>query len=135
MAIPAQVQIYKENFDPSAKTRKSFRNPRLCISLEAAQISVIGALAQISGRKLSRGAGPSCAFRVTTKEGACFEFVAENESERLVWVTVLEFLAMFPFSCVPEVPKCNPVFRNDLDPSSYNAGITITTTSSYVYLY
>lgn len=122
-AIPAQVQIFKESYDPSSKAhKKTFQAPKLSIGLEAAQVSVIGSLAQLNGRKQSRGSGPSCSFRVTTCEGSCFEFVADNEAERLVWVTVLEFLAMFPYSSVPEVPKCNPVFRKDLDPALYNAG-------------
>lgn len=122
-AIPAQVQIFKENYDPSSKkTRKSFHNPKTSIGLEAAQVSVIGSQSQLSGRKLSKASALSCSFRVTTKEGTCYEFVADNESERLVWVTVLEFLAMFPYSSVPEVPKCNPVFSRDLEPSLYDAG-------------
>ena len=123
-AIPAQVQIFKESYDPSSKARKkSFHAPKLCIGLEYAQISIIGSLSQITSRKSSRRSGAtSCSFRVTTSEGSCYEFVADNEAERVVWVTVLEFLAMFPYSSVPEVPKCNPVFRSDLDPALYHAG-------------
>lgn len=123
-AIPAQVQIFRESYDPSSKARKkTFQAPKQSIGLESAHISVIGSLSQLNGRKLSRGSGASSfSFCVTTNEGCCFEFVADNESERLVWVTVLEFLAMFPYSSVPEVPKCNPVFRSDLDPMHYNAG-------------
>lgn len=120
--IPAQLQIFKENYDPSARSRrKSFQNPKFNIVLEGAQVGVLG-LSQPNGRKLSRGAGPSCSFSVTTGEGAAYEFTAENESERLMWVTVLEFLAMFPYSSVPEVPKCDPIFRTDLNPVDYNAG-------------
>ena len=121
--IPAQVQVFKESHDPSARSRKTFHNPKLSITLESARVSVLGLSQQnSSGRKLSRGAGPSCSFSVTTGEGTCYEFTAENESERLVWVTVMEFLAMFPYSSIPEVPKFNPVFRRDTDPAHYNAG-------------
>lgn len=121
--IPAQVQIFKESYDPSSR-RKSFKNPKLSIVLEGAQVCILGSLSHVNNdRKLSRGGGPSCTFSVTTCDGICFEFVADNESERLMWVTVLEFLAMFPYSSVPEVPKCNPVFREDLNPADYGAGM------------
>lgn len=123
--IPAQVQIFKESYDPSARSRKTFQSPKLSIVLEGAQVSVLGSMAQLNGRRLSRGTGPSCSFALTTNEGIVYEFVADNESERLMWVTVLEFLAMFPYCSVPEVPKCNPVFRRDLDPADYNAGMSI----------
>ena len=95
----------------------------MTIILEGAQVSVLGSLAQLNGRKLSRGkASTSCSFSVTTSQGTAYEFTADNESERLMWVTVLEFLAMFPYASVPEVPSCNPVFRRDLNPEDYNAG-------------
>ena len=126
--IPAQVQVFKESYDPASKTRKkSFQAPKMSIGLEYAEVSVIGSHAQKTGRKSSFRAsrGASFSFRVTTCEGSCFEFVAENEQERLVWVTVIEFLAMFPYSSVPEVPKSNPVFRNDLDPVLYGAGMCL----------
>lgn len=121
--IPAQVQIFKDNYDPSARSRKTFQSPKLSIVLEGAQVSVLGSLAQASGKKLSRGSGTSCSFSVTTCEGTSYEFMADNEAERLMWVTVLEFLSMFPYSSVPEVPNCSPVFRTGLDPADYNAGV------------
>lgn len=120
--IPAQVQIFKESYDPTARSRKmSFQSPKMSIVLEGANVSVLGSLAQLNGRKLSRGAGPSCSFSVTTCEGTSYEFTADNEAERLMWVTVLEFLSMFPYASVPEVPNCSPVFRQDLDPTDYSA--------------
>lgn len=123
-AISAQVQVYKENYDPSAKKRKSFRSPKITIPLESAEISVVGNPPQGNGRRGSKKSRSSIGypFCVITNEGVCYEFVADNESERLVWVTVLEFLVLFPFSVVPDVPKCNPVFRSDLDPNLYHAG-------------
>lgn len=124
--IPAQVQIFKESYDPTARSRKmSFQSPKMSIVLEGANVSVLGSLAQLNGRKLSRGAGPSCSFSVTTCEGTSYEFTADNEAERLMWVTVLEFLSMFPYASVPEVPNCSPVFRQDLDPTDYSAGMLL----------
>lgn len=126
-AIPAQVQVFKDNYDPSARTKKNFQNPKLNIGLEGAEINVIGSISQQNeGRRLSKGSKGNCRFTITTNEGSCYELIADNESERLVWVTVLEFLSMFPFSSVPEVPKCNPVFRTDLDPNLYNAGLFVS---------
>ena len=124
-AIPAQVQVFKENYDPCSKSQKSFPNPKLTISLKDAQISVLGSPSHVIKRRASfrRVSRTSCSFLITTSEGICFELTVDDESQRLVWVTVLEFLAMFPYSSVPEVPKCNPVLQTDLDPNLYNAGI------------
>jgi hypothetical protein len=96
----------------------------MSIVLEGAQVGVLGSLTQLtsSGRRPSRRGNPSCSFSVTTYDGTSYEFVAENEAERLMWVTVLEFLSMFPYSSVPEVPNCSPVFRTGLEPSEYSAG-------------
>lgn len=122
-AIPAQMKIFKESYNPSPKNSKAgFQNPKLTISLEAAYVSVVGlSPSQDTGSRISRMCTP-CTFSVTTSEGTCYEFMAEKESDRLIWVTVLEFLSMFPYSSVPEVPRCNPLFRRDLDPDLYNAG-------------
>lgn len=124
LAIPAQIKIFKESYNPTPKNSKaSFENPKLTISLEAARISLVGLSPSLdAGKKISRTATP-CTFSVVTSEGTCYEFMAEKESDRLVWVTVLEFLSMFPYSSVPEVPRCNPLFRRDLDPNFYNAGM------------
>ena len=120
--IPAQIKIFKENYNPSKNDKNGFQNPKLAISLESSHISVVGlSLTQDKASKISKMSTP-CTFSVTTREGTCYDFTVEKEAERLIWVTMLEFLAMFPYSSVPEVPKCNPLLSTDLDPEVYNAG-------------
>ena len=132
-AIPAQIKVFKESYNPSPRyTKANIQNPKLTISLESAQISIVGSLpAKEATKKLSKTT--TCSFTVTTREGSCYEFVTDKESDRLVWVTVLEFLSMFPYSSVPEVPRCNPLFQRDLDPEVYSAGIYTYITFIYIY--
>ncbi len=121
-AIPAQIKVYKESYNPSPKyTKANHQTPKLTISLECAEIRIVGSSAS-PVKEASKKSKQCCSFTVTTRDGACYEFVTEKESDRLVWVTVLEFLAMFPYSSVPDVPRCNPLFPRDLDPGIYNAG-------------
>ncbi len=128
--IPAQVQFFKESYDPTSKSKKAlFQTPKTTISLEGASISVLGYLSQMNGKK---GSATSSSFSITASNGICYELTVENESERLVWVTVLEFLSMFPYTSVPEVPKCNPVFRRDICPDVYRAGKFIIAEGRYL---
>ena len=136
-AIPAQIKIFKESYNPSPKNSKAgFQNPKLTISLEAVSISVVGlSPSHHTGSRISRVCTPFT-FNVTTSEGTCYEFMAEKESERLIWVTVLEFLSMFPYASVPEVPRCNPLLTRDVDPDHYNAGMFIKSSYfKYIYIY
>ena len=124
--IPAQIKVFKESYNPSPTKymKTNHQAPKLTISLESAQIRIISSSAASPVKEVTKKCSKSSSFSfaVTTRDGQYHEFVTDKESDRLVWVTVLEFLAMFPYSSVPDVPRCNPLFPRDLDPTIYSAG-------------
>ena len=61
-------------------------------------------------------------FCVITGEGDCYEFLAGDNTECQVWMSLLKFLIIFPYSTIPVEPKFHPSMFDTLDSKLYRAG-------------
>lgn len=123
---PAQLHIFKTDYDVAEFSQA----PNFSLNLEMAQVFLIRASPSTS-RKLGRGT--SCrslqisrSFCITTQEGVCYQFRAEDDYECQLWINMLKFLIIFPYSSIPPEPRCEPsVFDRSLNPVLYRAGIAM----------
>lgn len=121
--IPAQLHIFGRNYDHT----NSSQLPKFSINLETAQVCQVRASPSLPRR--DGATGLSCrsirmcrSFCVITGDGDCYEFQAGNDSECQVWMNLLKFLVIFPYSSVPVEPKFHPSMFDMLDPKLYRAG-------------
>ena len=64
-------------------------------------------------------------FIVTTSSNKVYRFVAESKDYCLNVMSILQLLALFPYSSIPAKPKVNPIkdsFRNSLEAKDFKAG-------------
>ena len=120
-AIPAQLHIFKDHHP-----LQTFHIPNFIVILENAKISMTPPQSPSQGEQPGHKAA-YCSFSITTSEGTLYEFEKEDGEECQTWINLLQFLSHFPYSRIPEEPKCDPILHNkDLDASLYKAGIIHT---------
>lgn len=125
-SYPAQLHIFKEDCD----LNNSLRAPEFSLNLETAQVLMVRA-SPANSRKFGTGAAcrsvkTSCSFCISSQEGMSYQFRANDERECQLWINMLKFLIIFPFSSVPREPECDAsMFDKDINPLSYHAGTAI----------
>ena len=120
---PSQLHVFKADHDLG----RSFRAPQFSLSLELAEVVLI----KPSPSPKKEEAGLSCrsietsrSFCVTTQAGICYQFRAQDDFECQLWINMLKFLIIFPYSSVPQDPKCDTsMFDKKTDARQYGAGI------------
>lgn len=121
-AIPAHMQVFKDTHDPT----KIARSPKFSINLETSQVCTLRPSPSPIRKERVRSSKSlrfCCSFCITTQDGACYEFRALDEIECQLWINILKFLIIFPYSCIPQQPKYDcTVFESTLDPNLYGAG-------------
>ena len=124
--IPAHLCVFGANHDPRQMMSQA---PQLKISLESSKVCVMHPKPLSSPRRrastgMPHGMEPiSCSFCITTSQNKCYEFIANDQAECLLWVNVLKFMTVFPYSSLPQEPDAGVTpFERTLDPRLYEAG-------------
>lgn len=113
---PSQLHVFKADHDLS----RSLQAPQFSLSLESAEVVLI---------KPRKETGQSCrsietsrSFCVTTQAGICYQFRAQDDFECQLWINMLKFLIIFPYSNVPQDPRCDTsMFDKKTDARQYGA--------------
>lgn len=118
-AIPSHLQVFKEGHEPGTSTKA----PKYSINLETSQVCMVKPSPIVRRRSSGGKERVGQSFCITTKERDCYEFRAGSDNECQLWINIIKFLIIFPYSCLPLEPSCIKLnFEQVLDPNLYRAG-------------